>query len=83
MLKCVVLFSCPQVADFARRSDGILFARWYENKGRYGYGWTKWRRANETEISSCEGDPEFFRYGFTTTFTRKTVGLTRLRLPQL
>jgi hypothetical protein len=83
-LKAVVSFYCPQVAEFARRSDGVLFARWYESKGRYGYGWTAWRLANAQEQSACVGDPEFFRYGFTTTFTRTTepAFISRLRLPQ-
>lgn len=81
-LKAIVVFYCPQTAEFARRSDGKLFARWYENKGCYGYGWTKWRPANETEQSAAAGDPEFFRYGFHSTFTKTTDGISRLRLPQ-
>lgn len=82
-LSAIVVFYCPQTAEFARRADGVLFSRWYESKGRYGYGWTSWRRANEQEQAACAGDPEFFRYGFNTTFTRCTANISRLRLPQM
>lgn len=81
-LKAICLWSCPQNAEFARRADGVLFARWYESKGKYGYGWTRWRRANDQESASCAGDPEFFRYGFHSTFSRTTADIGRLRLPQ-
>lgn len=81
--KVIALYSCPQTAEFAVASDGTVWARWYENKGRYGYGWTKWRPANEDERGSVAGDPEFFRYGFHSTFQRFTSPeLARLRLPQ-
>ena len=81
-MKAVVLWSCPQTGELARRSDGVLFARWYENKGRYGYGYTRWRRANEQEQSAVAENPEFFRFGFHGVWTRTTTDINRLRLPQ-
>lgn len=82
-LKATVLFFCPGTAEFARRSDGVLFARWYESRGCYGYGWTKWRLANDVECTAAAGDPESFRYGFTSVFYRTTDQISRLRLPQV
>lgn len=81
-MKAVVLFSCPLVGEFARRSDGVLFSRWWDKRGSYGYGFTKWRRANEQEQSAAAGDPEFFSYGFHSTFTKTVTDINRIRLPQ-
>lgn len=77
-----VLYHSPQCGEIAVASDGTVFSRWYENKGRYGYGWTRWRRANEQETAAVASSPEWFRYGFHSTFTRSTDGISRLRLPQ-
>lgn len=58
MAKALVLYNgtSPTLGEktVAMRADGVWFSRSYVNKGRYGWGWTKWARCEAPERGTWE-----------------------------